>query len=320
MSKKKNAAVADAAVIDAIVAQNIAETASMDDFLAGIDMSLAETPIVDKTDPTLPMGENGNSLIDGNEAPAGWSEIEGDVIDQVAASLEAQDDAIQAQATVSADQAPAVPEQRVELPLFADVLAAIPQEDKLAMVAFIAKALDAREEYEIHEKANDNILKSLRSSREKLAIGTGPAAVMIACDVDPEEFNRHRAQTNRYNVYAIDKVQHTIMTLLTGKFQNPCNTAVIKSLIRFAKAKVPFTMETAKDACSADRRVSDKTAAGLLVRHTVSQSTAPTQASSSMQALETLGICKRIGSGKAATYELIDSPQTRHLELLVMAA
>jgi ABC-type microcin C transport system duplicated ATPase subunit YejF len=57
--------------------------------------------------------------------------------------------------------------------------------------------------------------------------------------------------------------------------------------------------------------------AAHLVRHTVSASTAPTQASSTMQALETLGVVKRSGSGKNPVFEVVDGPLTRKIEELL---
>jgi hypothetical protein len=57
-----------------------------------------------------------------------------------------------------------------------------------------------------------------------------------------------------------------------------------------------------------------------LHRHTVSASTAPTQASSTMQALETLGLVKREGSVRNPTFTLTDHPAVAHLEARMMAA
>ncbi|AWV14862.1 hypothetical protein A3862_04550 [Methylobacterium sp. XJLW] len=56
-----------------------------------------------------------------------------------------------------------------------------------------------------------------------------------------------------------------------------------------------------------------------LLRHTVSASTAPTQASSTMQALETLGIVRREGSARNSTFHLTEAPVTQQLEAVLFA-
>ncbi|WP_114217455.1 hypothetical protein [Ochrobactrum sp. 3-3] len=60
--------------------------------------------------------------------------------------------------------------------------------------------------------------------------------------------------------------------------------------------------------------------AKLLTRHTVSPSTAPTQASSTMQALETVGAVKNVGTERAPVYRLLDTPIAKRLEAVAIAA
>ena len=58
----------------------------------------------------------------------------------------------------------------------------------------------------------------------------------------------------------------------------------------------------------------------VLIRHTVSASTAPTQASSTMQALATLGVVKAEGSTRNPVYKLTNHPVVEKLEVLLKAA
>lgn len=145
------------------------------------------------------------------------------------------------------------------------------------------------------------------------------ASVTLACNVDPAILNRSLHEGSRYNVYAIGKLADAIFALSGGQVSNAINNAVMRSLFRFRAAGKTFTGEMAKAAASDKIRV-DAAVREHLVRHTVSASTAPTQASSTMQALETLGIVKRTGGTKNPTYELTDSPVVRKLEEVLAKA
>lgn len=57
-----------------------------------------------------------------------------------------------------------------------------------------------------------------------------------------------------------------------------------------------------------------------VISHIVSTSTAPTQASSTMQALVTLGVCKTNGAGKNPTHAALDAPVARKLEKMTAMA
>ena len=86
-----------------------------------------------------------------------------------------------------------------------------------------------------------------------------------------------------------------------------------------AKAGLAFDLEAAKGACSRDyvRKNPDRIASALkrlLISHTVAAGTAPTQASSTRQALATLGVVRTNGAGKNPSYTLIDGPLTRKLQ------
>ncbi|WP_372708705.1 hypothetical protein, partial [Klebsiella pneumoniae] len=137
--------------------------------------------------------------------------------------------------------------------------------------------------------------------------------VMLAAQVDPSFINRTLHDGSCYNVYAIDKVADAVKGLADGVVSNAINRACMVSLFNMRKAGLPFTGEVAK-ACASDKHPIDLAIRKHLVRHTVSASTAPTQASSTMQALETLGIVKREGSSRNPTFTLTDAPIVQRLE------
>lgn len=186
-----------------------------------------------------------------------------------------------------------------------------------ATAAEIGAALDERMAFE-KSKNNDHIQKTLAKSRARLAMPT-PAAFLLAANVDVNFVNRSLNDGKRYNVYAIEKVADLVNALDKGVIRNAINNAVCRSLFQFRAANEAFTGEMAKAAASDKIRVEPRLAK-LLVRHTVSASTAPTQASSTMNALETLGIVANKGSVKHPVYELTDSVQTSRLEEVLKAA
>src|SRR5690606_17031071 len=98
---------------------------------------------------------------------------------------------------------------------------------------------------------------------------------------------------------------------------NKINIAVIYSLYRLSELQIPFTAEIAK-GCASDKMFIPPFCAAHVRRHTVSASTAPTQTSSTMTALEVLGIVKSVGPKNAQQWQLVDSPLTRALGEAVM--
>ncbi|WP_062120449.1 hypothetical protein [Aureimonas sp. AU40] len=243
-------------------------------------------------------------------------------------TAEVQSEAYQAQASeideVNPDQAPAGDEPELltdepEQKTLAQMIEGIERDHAVAMQHHIAAEIDDRMDYE-SDKGNETIQRSLKSSRAKMTTDLLAAYAFAATSVDPSVFNVGRASTNRYNVYAIDKVADLARSLASGHFmKNAINRAVCRSLFTFRHSGERFTMEIAKAACSDKIRVSPAISRHL-IRHTVSASTAPTQASSTMQALETLGIVKNVGTARGAVYELTDTAQARALEELCTKA
>lgn len=188
-----------------------------------------------------------------------------------------------------------------------------------AMTHDVAKAVDDRAAFEKEkDPTNDNIQKTLGGVRKAL-ITHAAARVMLACNVPPSFATRSIHQGQGYNVYAMQKVADIVRGLSDGgTMTNKINVAVMKTLFRFRAVGEVFTGEIAK-CCASDKiRFTSKLKAEL-VRHTVAASTASTQASSTMQALETCGIVTRSGSGRAPVYTLTDHPAVALLEARLAA-
>ncbi len=186
------------------------------------------------------------------------------------------------------------------------------------MTAEITAAIDARSAFETEKHgASHNIHKTLSKVRKAL-MWKDTSRVMLAANVDPAFINRTLHDGSRYNFYAVDKVADAVKGLADGVVSNAINRACMVSLFQMRKAGIPFTGEIAK-ACASDKVHVDVAIRKHLLRYTVSASTAPTQASSTMQALETLGIVRREGSARKPTFHLTDAPVTRQLEAALFA-
>lgn len=198
-----------------------------------------------------------------------------------------------------------------------DLIANISDADKVTHAVAIGAAFDARMAFE-KVTGNDNIQKTLTKSRNQLA-SPRAAAVILACNVDISDINRSVHTGKCYNVYAIGKLSDMVYGVSGGAVNNAINIAIMKTLFKFRGADLVFTGEMAK-ACASDKIRIDAAINRVMVRHTVSASTASTQASSTMQALVTLGVVNKSGSHKNPTYTLTDAPVTHALEGLLMAA
>lgn len=183
-----------------------------------------------------------------------------------------------------------------------------------AEVFRIARAIDQRAAFEADKNAeNDNIHKTLKKIRSQL-VTKRAARLFLACNVDPAFINRMKNSGSEYNVYAIGKLADVVYGVTDGVVSNAINLACMKSLFAFKRAGLSFSMEAAKGAASKNYAARlDAAVRKHLISHTVAPGTAPTQASSTMQALGTLGIVRATG-GKNPTYEILDTPLARKLE------
>ncbi len=199
-----------------------------------------------------------------------------------------------------------------------EAIAAVTDAQRDAKLVDIHAAFDERVTFEtMADPGNTNILKNLKGYRQKMAL-PGIAGILVATDVDPDFINRSLTSGKRFNVYGIDKLNDLLHGLNSGHFKNAINIAVMKSMFKFRAAGVKFTGLAALAAAS-DKVKVDKGMSGILVRHTVSASTAPTQSSSTMNALSVIGAVRNTGSVKFPIWELTDAPVTKRLEELLAA-
>lgn len=276
-------------------------------------------PVVETIDPAIEAANNLNlpALIEaGAEAIELQQPVSGEASDlteqeanQALAQLEAaENEGMQAPAEDQAEEQP--------MPKFDDLLDGVDEDTRRAVSLSILMGLDDRAAFEeVKNPDNDSIQKTLKKLNSALASPT--AAAVIDVTGTPVDF-MNQGGSNRYNVYAIDKLADIVAGLSGGVMRNAINNAVTKSLFRFRAAGESFTGEMAKAAASDKIRIQGAIKAQL-VRHTVSAQTAPTQASSTMQALQTLGIVVNKGSVKHPVYELTDTPQTAKLKEILAA-
>lgn len=226
--------------------------------------------------------------------------------------LDQEDQSVVLQADPSTeDQAP-VDEPAVVIS-FAERLAAITDAELDAQRVVIAGDFDERASYEAdNNEDNLRIQDTLKKCRASMIQGRKVGA-MLATATSSEFINRSISANKRYNVYAIEKVADVLDALNGGVLRNAITNAIMRSMFQFRAAGEVFNGEMAKAAASDKIRVQGNIK-NLLVRYTVSSGTAPTQSSSSLQALATVGIVENKGSPKFPVYELTDTPQTKVME------
>ncbi len=185
-------------------------------------------------------------------------------------------------------------------------------EDVNEMVFAIKAEVDTREFFENQKNPeNANIQRTLKKVRSQL-VTKRAARVFLTCQVHPSFINRVLHDGSRYNVYALGKLSDIVFGLTGGILSNAINLACLRSLFACSKAGVTFTMETAR-ACASNKIHIDPAVRKHLTRHTVSASTAPTQASSTMQALATLKVVNVGGTTRAPIYTPADTPIAERL-------
>jgi hypothetical protein len=216
---------------------------------------------------------------------------------------------IEAQAAVNDEQVSEAPASD-DLASGADFKLAIESfsdEDVLAKAHAISDAIDVRGDFETQRDPNNvNIHKTLKKVRSAF-VSKAAARVMLATNVSETFINRSVHEGACYNVYALGKIADLMKAATDGAMTTAINIACMRSLFAMQAAGKAFNLETAK-ACASKQYPCDAAIRQHLVRHTVAPGTAPTQASSTMQAMVTLGIVSTSGSAKNPTYALTKSP------------
>lgn len=228
---------------------------------------------------------------------------------------------VEAKVTTAAQAAPVIHHEPIVVEGdFGEMLKEITTEARENTSAQIRLAFNHRADFELAKNPEGEKMQANLKGYEKKLSALGACAVLIASRVDTDFINREVSAGNRFNVYAIDKVNDIVSALESGVMRNAVNKAIMQSLFKFRAAGIAFT-GVAAIAATSDKVKVEKALTALLVRHTVSAATAPTQSSSTMSALQTLGVVVNRGSKKFPEWQLTDTPQTRRLEaVLGMAA
>jgi hypothetical protein len=201
---------------------------------------------------------------------------------------------------------------------FAELFDAVNDTDVVITQQELSAAFADRAAYErVSNPNNDNIQKTLsKVQRGHLAHGVSKA--MRAIGLDTNYLNKSEVSGKRRNVYALEKLQDMIYGAINGHMKNAINIAVLVSMVKLERAQLDFTGAVAK-ACASDKMPIETHLKGLLRRHTVSESTASTQSSSTMTALEDLGAVVNLGSQKFPRWVFSDAPIAKRLREIVEA-
>lgn len=172
-----------------------------------------------------------------------------------------------------------------------------------------------RAQFELDADAqNTNIQKTLTKLQKGLTPGVVRA--LVVAKTDTGYMNKSEVSGKRRNVYALEKLKDVLYGAVTGHPQNAINKAVLSSMIRLKDVGLPFTAAVAK-ACASDKVAVENHYKPHLVRHTVAESTASTQQSSTMTALEDLGVVVNTGTRQFPIYEMTKTPLAVRLEEVV---
>lgn len=250
------------------------------------------------------------------EAIENWSEIPAGTEDIDAA--EAEMFALAISGDMSADVAIEVHEteavQIAEAPQsFKELIDAVTPEQRKEMCEALKREIDERHSFESVKNPTTyaSSMASTLKTIEKALVRDPIAAVLIAAGVSADFLNKGSGEGSRYSAYAILKLADIASGLSGAAMTNKVNLACMKSLFAMKAAGLPFKSETAR-AATCDKLRIDAAIAKHLIRHTVSVSTANTQASSTMQAARTLGIVSQ--AGRDAPFNVLDTPQASALE------
>lgn len=216
------------------------------------------------------------------------------------------------------EKAPAIEDEAIVVPHvpgeLKDLMSNVPEAVLKQKQAEVIAAFETRIAFEqAQPSVSDKMIPNLKSCMASLASETG-ARLLAALDIDMGFVNREVAKGSRFNVYALQKVCDLVTAMTAGFMKNAVNRAVLKSMFICRDNEVAFNGDLALAAVSDKIRIEPRFAKHL-TRHTVSQNTASTQKSSTMNALEALGIATSNKlRGAAEVFTLTDTPQTRRLQ------
>lgn len=203
---------------------------------------------------------------------------------------------------------------------FIDEVNEIDKEAAMLRAIAFADAFDERSAFECRKNVdNDSIQKQITKNRAKF-ISLQVARFMIATNVNATFVNESEHDGARRNVYAHEKLAFLAESVVYGKKFNAVNYHCLRSLFKFANKDLEFTHADALAATSDKIKVEHAKKRANLSRHTVSASTASTQASSTMIALVACGVVSEYkNETRDVCYKLTDNAIVAHLRSLIMS-
>src|SRR5262249_46159563 len=144
---------------------------------------------------------------------------------------------------------------------------------------------DARKTYEASKNPENGSIQLTLDKLAKAAAHERIAELMLSSAISPDFINRSERTTNRFNVYAAEKVVNVGRALAAAGALNHYTRAVLATAKALEGAELTLTHKDAVAACSLDVRHTEAKREAIL-KHTryqkhTSPSTASTQASSS---------------------------------------
>lgn len=205
-------------------------------------------------------------------------------------------------------------------PTFMELVEAVTPARIKTAAAKLAAEYTERQRFQAEVAPSNTKIQAKLTSQAKVAANKDVVAVLIAAEVPATFINATRGDgaTQRFNVYAIDKMHDLIKGINAGHISNAVNACVVQSMIAFEEAGVDFTSKHAMASVSGDIDV-DPASKKLLKRHTASASTAPTQQSSTMAALRRLGAVENKGSTAKPVWKFTNAPIVERLKQIASA-
>lgn len=220
-------------------------------------------------------------------------------------------------------QAPADDEAEAPItPVEADTRTFLEQRDAVSaeqvtqMQTDLIAAFADRAAYERASNPNNDNIQDTLTKVQKGHLAHGISQGFVAAGVDPNYLNKSEVTGKRRNVYALSKLQDIIYGAATGTMKNAINIAVLASMVKLERAQIAFTGAIAK-ACASDKVAVEVNVGIHLTRHTVAESTASTQSSSTMTALEDLGAVVNNGSQKHPIWSFTDTALAKRIKEVV---
>lgn len=182
--------------------------------------------------------------------------------------------------------------------------------------ATLTSAFDVRMSYERAKNAENESIQSVLKAQRKSVDHDKIAEMMLVANVNADFINVSERVSARFNVKAAEKVINLARVLASAEHLNHYTRAVFLSAVALAKNNTMLTHKDAHASCSLsvkNNAARDK----LLVRYQkhVDASTASTQSSSSINALQMFDVLKetRDESNTIAYVVNTDSEATKRL-------